>query len=125
MVPQAADKGFAEAQYTLGNFYEDGTGVMQDYAEAMRWYRLAAAQGHRGRAEQYRPLLRRRAGRAEGQCQNADVVQRSPFPGFGAKRRANALTFRDEFASGMTRQQIAQAEALAMRCRDSGFMACD
>jgi TPR repeat protein len=27
-------------------WYQDGTGVEQDYAEALRWYHLAADQGH-------------------------------------------------------------------------------
>ena len=35
-----------EAQFNLGWMYEDGTGVPQDFTEAARLYRLAAAQGH-------------------------------------------------------------------------------
>jgi len=30
----------------LGVMFENGEGVAQDRAEAIRWYRLAAAQGH-------------------------------------------------------------------------------
>ena len=30
------------AQLNLGNMYDTGRGVPQDYAEALRWYRLAA-----------------------------------------------------------------------------------
>jgi TPR repeat protein len=30
----------------LGVCYENGTGVDQDHAAAVRWYRLAAAQGY-------------------------------------------------------------------------------
>jgi TPR repeat protein len=30
----------------LGSMFENGRGVAQDFAEAMRFYRLAAAQGH-------------------------------------------------------------------------------
>jgi len=33
-------------QTDLGNEYHEGVGVAQDYAEAMKWYRLAAAQGN-------------------------------------------------------------------------------
>ena len=40
-----AEAGDADAQFTLGGMYADGTGVPQDDAEAVRWYRLAAAQG--------------------------------------------------------------------------------
>jgi TPR repeat protein len=34
------------AQFTLGRMYETGRGVAADTAEAIRLYRLAAAQGH-------------------------------------------------------------------------------
>jgi TPR repeat protein len=41
----AAEQGLAHAQYDLGVMYEKGQGVSQDYAEAVRWWRLAAEQG--------------------------------------------------------------------------------
>ena len=40
-----AERGNADAQYRIGMMYEEGRGVTQDYAEAMKWYRLAAEQG--------------------------------------------------------------------------------
>ena len=43
-----AEAGDAEAQYDLGVMYASGEGVPQDYAEAVRWYRLAAEQGDAG-----------------------------------------------------------------------------
>lgn len=39
-----APKGSAEAQFHLGLLYDMGWGVTQDYAEAKRWYGLAADQ---------------------------------------------------------------------------------
>ena len=41
----AADQGDAKAQYSLGVMYDQGEGVPQDYAEAVKWYRLAANRG--------------------------------------------------------------------------------
>ena len=35
-----------KAQFSLGTMYVEGRGVPQDYAEAMRWYRKVAEQGH-------------------------------------------------------------------------------
>ncbi|MEZ9417619.1 tetratricopeptide repeat protein, partial [Vibrio sp. 10N.286.49.E1] len=35
-----------DAQYNLGLSYERGVGVIQDYKEAVSWYRKAAEQGH-------------------------------------------------------------------------------
>jgi TPR repeat protein len=44
---RAAQMGNARAQATLGNIYHGAKGVPKDDTEAMRWYALAAAQGHR------------------------------------------------------------------------------
>ena len=41
-----ADQGHADAQYNLGLMYDYGRGVVEDDAEAVRWFRLAADQGH-------------------------------------------------------------------------------
>jgi TPR repeat protein len=38
--------GNVPAQYSLGLAYEKGKGVPQDYQEAVKWYRIAAAQGY-------------------------------------------------------------------------------
>ena len=42
----AADQGYAAAQSALGNMYDNGQGVPQDYVEAVLWYRRAADQEH-------------------------------------------------------------------------------
>ena len=41
----AAEQGDSDAQSILGIMYDDGQGVVQDYKEAAKWYRLAAEQG--------------------------------------------------------------------------------
>lgn len=43
---QAAEQGYAPSQYRLGDMYHYGTGVTQNYSEALKWYRLAAVQGN-------------------------------------------------------------------------------
>jgi hypothetical protein len=40
------EQGDAGAQFNLGWMYDNGQGVVQDYKEAIKWYRLAAEQGH-------------------------------------------------------------------------------
>lgn len=42
-----AKQGDAVAQLLLGGMYVSGQGVPQNYAEAVKWYRLSAAQGNR------------------------------------------------------------------------------
>jgi len=41
-----AEEGDAGAQFNLALMYDDGRGVPQDDAEAVKWYRLAAEQGN-------------------------------------------------------------------------------
>ncbi len=43
---EAAELGYAEAQYALGKFFDFGSGVKKDYSEAFKWYHKAADQGH-------------------------------------------------------------------------------
>jgi uncharacterized protein len=41
-----ANNGIAKAQLILGEVYQNGQGIPQDYNEAFKWYQLAADQGH-------------------------------------------------------------------------------
>ena len=46
MVPESGRTGGdARAQYNLGIFHQNGWGVPQNHAEAVKWYRKAAMQG--------------------------------------------------------------------------------
>ena len=42
----AAEHGDQFAQVIVGEIYDTGRGVPQNYVEAVRWYRLAAEQGN-------------------------------------------------------------------------------
>ena len=48
---KAATAGAADAQSYMGAFNRGGDLVPQNYAEAMRWYLLAAKQNQDGRTE--------------------------------------------------------------------------
>ncbi len=41
----SADQVLARAQTALGKMYQEGQGVAQDYAKAVKWYRFAAERG--------------------------------------------------------------------------------
>jgi TPR repeat protein len=43
---KSAEQGLADGQVGLGVFYDNGDGVAQDPAEAVKWYRLAVAQNN-------------------------------------------------------------------------------
>ncbi len=38
---QAAEQGYAIAQYNLGYMYQSGRGVPRDYKEALKWFNMA------------------------------------------------------------------------------------
>jgi len=42
---ERAERGDAGAQFNLGVRYDQGLGVLQDFKEAAKWYRLSAEQG--------------------------------------------------------------------------------
>ncbi len=45
---KAADKGLFVAQFLLGEMYENGQGVPQDYVQAHMWFNLAASRPCKG-----------------------------------------------------------------------------
>ena len=47
-----AEQGDADAQNNLGVMYRKGRGVPQNYKTAIKWFRLAAKQGHPRAQEQ-------------------------------------------------------------------------
>ena len=55
-----AETGEAAAQYSVGWCHHTGKGVERNLAEAERWYRKAAAQGHAARSSLPRAVCRDR-----------------------------------------------------------------
>jgi hypothetical protein len=92
--------------------YARGLGVPQDYAEAVRWYRLAADQGHASAQNNLGVMY------ATGEGVLQDYVQAHMWYNLAASRpdaekRALAIGVRDNLADKMTPTQIAEAERLA------------
>ena len=110
---EAANQGYAEAQYNLGVMYGKGEGVPQDHAEAVRWYRKAAAQGDAD-AQHNLGLMY-----FIGEGMLRDLTQAymwydlasSRFPPGAA--HDHAVRNRDFVAKHMTPAQIAEAQRLA------------
>ena len=108
---QAAEQGDTWAQNNLGGMYRSGLGVPQDYAEAMKWFRLAAAQG--AASAQYNLGIMYDRGRGVPQ----DAVQAHKWLNLAASRtgeeREKSVKTRDLVARRMTAAQIAEAQRLA------------
>ena len=53
---QAAERGYAGAQNSLGVMYAQGVGVREDCTVAARWFQAAATQGYPAAADNLRTL---------------------------------------------------------------------
>jgi uncharacterized protein len=115
---KAADQGFADAECSLGSMYSKGRGVRQDYAEAARWFRKAADQ--RYELAQYELGVYY----ANGLGVPQNFVQAHMWLNLAASRatgkfQKKSAESRDKVASFMTRQQVAEAQRLALEWKPS------
>ena len=113
-------QGDARAQYNLGVMYGNGQGVAQNYAEALKWYKLAAAQGD-ARAQFNLALM---YDKGQGVAQNY-VKAHMWFNLVAVSGDNDAIEERVKVARRMTAQQIAQAQQMASACQASHYKNCD
>jgi TPR repeat protein len=115
-----AEQGDAVAQNYLGLMYERGQGVPQNYVQAVSWYRKAAEQGD--------ALAQFDLGfmYSNGQGVPPDYVQAHMWFNLAASRETNPerrsarVKARDLIAAKMTREQIAEAQQLALEWKPKG-----
>ncbi|MFT5114065.1 MAG: TPR repeat protein [Parasphingorhabdus sp.] len=74
---QAAEKGFAKAQFSLGQMYDFGIITKKDNVYAYKWFNLAAAQGYEGAIDR-RELLS--TGMTDEQITEAQRLSQSFIP---------------------------------------------
>ena len=118
---KAADQGNASAQSNLGFMYGEGQGVAQDYAEALKWYRKAADQGDA--VGQF--ILGGMYYNGQGVAQ--DYVQAHMWLNLSAAQGTkDSDKFRDQVASEMTPDQIAEAQraGAGVEAEVSGGVGC-
>jgi TPR repeat protein len=99
--------------------YANGQGVAQDYAEAVKWYRLAAKQKHTKSELNLGTMY------AVGQGVAKDLVRAHMWLSLGAVSGDADAKKRDILAKQMTPQQIAEAQKLARDCPQRGYSRCD
>ena len=110
---KAAEQGQWQAQSNLGEMYENGRGVPQDYVQAVAWYRKAAEQGY------VRPQHSLASMYANGEGVPQDYVAAHKWYILAASRtlvptsQKRYAELRDLTAKRMTPQQIAEAQRLA------------
>jgi len=119
-----AEQGDARAQNNLGVMYENGKGVPQNIAEAVKWYRLAAGQGYAG-AQNNLGLIY-----AIGRGIRRDPIRAYMWFSLAAASLsgevgATVAQSRDVFASAMTSRAIALATDMAKKCQASNYKDCE
>jgi TPR repeat protein len=108
----------------MGLAHEKGQGAPQDYQEAVKWYRLAAAQGHQFAQISLGVMY------TSGTGVRQDFVRAHAWftlaaAASGGDSGDTATKNRDRIASKMTAEQIATAEEMARRCHESKLKYCD
>ena len=100
--------------------YANGTGVPENDAEAVKWFRKAAVQGN-ALAQHHLGLIY-----AIGNGVPPNIIRAyvwwSMAKTQGITHAAGTL---DVLKPEMTKQQIAEAQTLAAKCYESGYKDCD
>ena len=113
------EDGNPTAQYNVGNLYLRGDGVLQDYAEAIVWFRLAAENGF-AQAQTNLGLMY-----YMGFGLPKDRVYAHMWTNIGAMNgSADGTKYRNSFTERMTATQIKKAQKLARECVKKGYKGC-
>ncbi len=102
-----ADRGDAEAQYKLGNWYERSEGVPKDLVRAFEWWLKAAAQGY-GKAQYSVGFAYQ-----DGEGVNRDLVRGYVwFSLAAAQGNEDAKSKRDHLGLSLTQDQYTEGKRL-------------
>ena len=99
--------------------YSNGDGVLQDYAEAVKWYRLAADQGN--------AFAQNNLGNAYAYGDSVlqdNVMAHMWYNIASANGHDKAGEKRDELAGEMTSAAIEKAQGMARECMSSSYKKC-
>jgi TPR repeat protein len=99
--------------------YGKGQGVTQNYAESVKWYRLAAEQGDAG--GQLNLGINYSLGLGVPQNVELSYVWLSIA---AANGQVNAVKARDLVSRLLTYQEISEAQDIASRCLNSNYKDC-
>ena len=78
----SAEQGDAQAQYDLGLMYEQGKGILKDYALAHMWWNICGSSGDKGCVENRNKVEKEMS---ESQIQKAQEMARNWKPGVKKK----------------------------------------
>ena len=114
-----AEQGDAAAQHNLGVMYDEGKGVPQDDAEAVKWYRRAAEQGLADAQYNLGQMYRKGTGVPQ------DHVTAHMWLNLAAALGSrDAVKNRELVTSRLSSDALMKAQALARQCLASNYQDC-
>jgi hypothetical protein len=116
---QAAEQGYAEAQYALGYMYNNGYGVPENDKTAFNWYTKAAEQGNTD-AQYGLGLLYQ----AQHSVFKDPVLAYMWFNLSASSGHKLSIQHKANMASTMTPVEISQAQELSSLCLASKYTDC-
>ena len=99
--------------------YSNGQGVPQDYAEAVRWYLLAAEQGAASAQNNLGVMYILGQGLLQ-----SNVMAHMWYNIASANGRSKSGDMRDKVAGLMTSADISKAQEMARECMNSNYTKC-
>jgi hypothetical protein len=115
----SAEQGDAKAQSILGYMFDNGQGVIKDYSEAFKWYKLSAEQGDAKAQAKLGVMFIS----GEGSLQD-NVLAHMWLNLAAAQGHKDAQKLRALKEESMTLQQIAEAQKLARECLARKYKGC-
>ena len=114
-----AEDGDAVQQYLMGYFYEDGVGVPEDYATAVKWYTKGAEQGNVDAQDALGLMYVRGKGVPED-----NVMAYMWWNLAAAQGHESAKKNKDIVQERMTPADISKAQTLSRECLAKNYKNC-
>ena len=113
------EKGNASVQYTLGEMYFNGIGVLYDNQEAAKWHKLAAEQGFSPSQLKLSKLYFSGAGVIFN-----PVLAHMWSNIANSKGEKGSQEFMDYLSNSMSENQLEKAQELARQCVNKKYIGC-
>ena len=100
--------------------YNDGRGVPQNYAEAVKWYRLAAEQGYASAQNNLGVMYNDGRGVPQNGVMAYVWESLAAAQGYEVAKHNRGIS-----AKQLTPEQLARAQEIAARCFESNYKDCN
>lgn len=105
-----AAQGNNKAQFTLGEMYQNGRGVVKDYDTAIEWYTKAKSNGHDGAADRIAMIY-------QSKKQEAEARQKAEAEKAAQKERARQQALAQEREADAKRKKQAREKKQAAKAK--------